>query len=134
MDAHVLKASHHGSHDFSRRWLDAVNPQISVISSGDDTDHGHPRAVFLGAIGNSSRQPAYIFSTEIAANFVKLERELGREADGGDEPTLREMYKRRLHGMINVRTNGKTLYAARRVASSYMWEYYVIDNPAARSK
>lgn len=135
MDSNVLKAPHHGSHDFSRKWLDAVNPQISVISSGDDTDHGHPRAVFLGAIGNSSRQPAYIFSTEIAANFVKMEQELGREAPGSDDqPTLRELYKRRLHGMINVRTNGKTMYAARRVASPYMWEYYVIGNPAPRSK
>src|SRR6185503_7268282 len=73
MDANVLKAPHHGSHEFSRRWLDAVNPQISTISSGDDTDHGHPRAVFIGAMGNASRQPAYIFSTEIAANFVRLE-------------------------------------------------------------
>jgi beta-lactamase superfamily II metal-dependent hydrolase len=134
MDAHVLKAPHHGSHEFSRKWLDAVNPQISVISSGDDTDHGHPRAVFLGAMGNSSRQPAYIFSTEIAANFVKMEEELGRGTSDDSGQPLREMYKRRLHGMINVRTNGKTLYAARRVASSYMWEYYVIDKPAARSK
>jgi competence protein ComEC len=134
MDAHVLKAPHHGSHEFSRKWLDAVNPQISVISSGDDTDHGHPRAVFLGAMGNSSRQPAYIFSTEIAANFVKMEEKLGRGTSDDSGQPLREMYKRRLHGMINVRTNGKTLYAARRVASSYMWEYYVIDKPAGRSK
>jgi beta-lactamase superfamily II metal-dependent hydrolase len=137
MDANILKAPHHGSHEFSRRWLDAVNPQISTISSGDDTDHGHPRAVFVGAIGNASRQPAHIFSTEIAANFVRLERNTGDSSDVVSpeaQPTLRELFKRRLHGMINVRTDGETLYAARRVASSYKWEYYVITKPALRSK
>jgi beta-lactamase superfamily II metal-dependent hydrolase len=40
MDAHVLKAPHHGSHKFYHPWLDAINPQISVISSGEDRDHG----------------------------------------------------------------------------------------------
>jgi len=137
MDANVLKAPHHGSHEFSRRWLDAVNPQISTISSGDDTDHGHPRAVFIGAMGNASRQPAYIFSTEIAANFVRLEKNTGDNNNGSSSeahPSLRELFKRRLHGMINVRTDGNTLYAARRVASSYKWEYYVVTKPASRSK
>jgi competence protein ComEC len=134
MDAHILKAPHHGSHEFYRPWLDSVNPQISVISSGDDRDHGHPRAVFLGAIGNASRKHSLVFSTEIAANFVEVDDRL----DNIDEPeanrsTPRELFKRRLHGMINVRTDGRQIYAARRVASGYMWEYYVITTPEARS-
>ena len=73
MDSNILKAPHHGSHEFYRPWLDAVNPQISVISPGDDRDHGHPRAVFLGAVGNASRKTSLLFSTEIAANFVEIE-------------------------------------------------------------
>jgi competence protein ComEC len=152
MDANVLKAPHHGSHDFSRHWLDLVNPQISIISSGDDVDHGHPRAIFIGAIGNASRQPAYVFSTEIAANFIQMQKKYEKGIGVAEEERLRaastathigasstqsterELFKRRLHGMINIRTDGNILFAARRVASSYMWEYYNIDKPAIRSK
>ena len=43
LDAHVLKAPHHGSHEFSPKFLDAINPQITAISSGEIPDHGHPR-------------------------------------------------------------------------------------------
>jgi competence protein ComEC len=151
MDANVLKAPHHGSHDFSRHWLDLVNPQISIISSGDDVDHGHPRANFIGAIGNASRQPGYVFSTEIAANFIQIQKKFEKGIGVAEEERLRdasttthitanresnerELFKRRLHGMINIRTDGNILFAARRVASSYMWEWYKIDKPAVRSK
>jgi competence protein ComEC len=133
MDAHILKAPHHGSHEFYRPWLDSVNPQISIISSGDDRDHGHPRAVFLGAIGNASRKNALVFSTEIASNFVEVDNPLDIVREREDSQlTPRELFKRRLHGMINVRTDGKQIYAARRVAASYMWEYY-LRHPEARS-
>jgi competence protein ComEC len=133
MNAHILKAPHHGSHEFHKPWLDSVNPQISVISSGDDRDHGHPRAVFLGAIGNASRKNALLFSTEIAANFVEVDNssDIMRERED-NQLTPRELFKRRLHGMINVRTDGKQIYAARRVVASYMWEYYV-RHPEVRS-
>lgn len=133
MDAHILKAPHHGSHEFYRPWLDLVNLQISIISSGDDRDHGHPRAVFLGAIGNASRKNALVFSTEIAANFVEVDNPLDIVREREDSQlTLTPLFKRRLHGMINVRTDGKQIYAARRVAASYMWEYYP-RHPEARS-
>ena len=49
-----------------------VNPQVSVISSGDNTDHGHPRANFIASIGKSSRSKSLVFSTEIAGSFAKL--------------------------------------------------------------
>lgn len=139
LGAHVLKAPHHGSHEFCPALLAAVRPQIAVISSGDDRDHGHPRAVFLGAVGRHARSAApLIFSTEIAANFV----EAGEEPGPANLPELadlpasaslhtpeanalaRQLFKRRLHGMINVRTDGGRLYAARRVAAGYWWEAY----------
>jgi beta-lactamase superfamily II metal-dependent hydrolase len=61
------KACHHGSDDFSRAFLAAVNPLATVISSGDDEPHSHPRADALGTIGKYSRgiRPL-IFSTEMA--------------------------------------------------------------------
>jgi len=135
LDAHVFKSPHHGSHDFHWPFLQAIRPQISVISSGDDPDHGHPRAVFIGAIGQVSRSTMpLVFSTEIAATFVeaggKEEQEADTELKGLDLQTpdanslARNLFKRRLHGMINVRTDGKNLYAARRVAAGYWWESY----------
>lgn len=133
VDAHVFKAPHHGSHDFSREFLAAVAPQVSVISSGDTPDHGHPRASFLGAIGQVSRsETPLLFSTEIAASFHEAGGAEGEEgelcdvdastADGAARAGL--LFKRRLHGMINVRTDGSDIYCARRVAAVYYWESY----------
>ena len=34
------------------------------------------------------------------------------------------LFKKRLNGMINVRTDGKNLYAMRRVTAGYWWESY----------
>jgi len=137
----VLKAPHHGSHEYEPDFLDAVRPQITIISSGDDPDHGHPRAIYVGATGHHSRssQPL-VFSTEIAASFA----DSAVQVPGDGEDTLasdselngvdlthpdagtqiRHLFKRRLHGMINVRTDGVHLYAARRVTAGYWWESY----------
>lgn len=145
MDAHVLKAPHHGSHKYQPTWLESVNPQLTIISSGDAPDHGHPRANFIGAVGQSSRsKEPLIFSTEIAATFHeggrKIEKEIGlskKERESLDYFTLaklRKLFKRRLHGMINVRTDGKRIYCARRVATGYWWVSYGPIQPAPRSK
>jgi len=143
MDAHVLKAPHHGSHEYYRKWLNAVNPQITVISSGDDPDHGHPRANFIGGAGNASRsKEPLIFSTEIASMFKDIDDDL-RDIDLSEDELkaldddtlgkLRLLFKRRLHGMINVRTDGRRIYAARRVDAPYAWESYGDMEPASRS-
>jgi hypothetical protein len=143
LDAHVFKAPHHGSHEFHQPFLEAVRPQVSVISSGDDPDHGHPRAVFVGGVGLASRSTSpLVFSTEIAATFVEAgekadeERDTSIEAEdfrtGEANAKARRLFKRRLHGMINVRTDGQAIYAARRVAASYWWESYGPLMPAQR--
>ncbi|HEX9030003.1 MAG TPA: MBL fold metallo-hydrolase [Anaerolineales bacterium] len=143
LDAHIFKAPHHGSKEFYPPFLQAVRPQVSVISSGDDRDYGHPNAIFLGSIGMCSRSSGpLVFSTEIAANFVALEQ---KNQPAGSPPekdkplnTLkgderqRFLFKRRLHGMINVRTDGQSIFAARRVASPIAWEHYGPLKPAAR--
>ncbi len=137
LDSHVLKSPHHGSHDFYQPLFEAVRPQITVVSSGDSPDHGHPRALFLGGIGKAGRgAEPLVFSTEIAATF----------ADAGDanavtviEPTTlgdldfstsaantvaKRRFKKTLPGIINVRTDGSSLYAMRRVSAGYQWESY----------
>ncbi len=144
MDAHAFKAPHHGSSGYHPPWLEAVNPQLSVISSGDAPDHAHPRADFVAAVGKASRsKEPLVFSTEIAATFEEAGQEVAEEIDLSEEERealddstlkkLRRLFKRRLHGMINVRTDGKNIYAARRVATGYWWESYGPMKPASRS-
>ncbi len=143
MDAHVLKAPHHGSHEYTPEFIEAVSPQISVISSGDGPDHGHPRANFLGGVGLASRSASpLLFSTEIAATFLETDDPLPPDEmpplDSLDFSTApantlaRRTFKMRLPGMINVRSDGRCLYAARRVNAGYGWESYGPLDPAPR--
>ena len=138
-NSHIFKAPHHGSHEYSRALFDAVQPMITVVSSGDSPDHGHPRASFLGAVGLVGRGDGpLVFSTEIAATFL----------DAADAPSTtvnnpaptdfsaidfsqaaansqaRERFKKVLPGIINVRTDGQHVYAFRRVQAGYQWEAY----------
>lgn len=63
----ISKSCHHGSSDFSEVYLAATNPIATVISSGDNEPHCHPRADALGTIGLHSRGTRpLIFSTELA--------------------------------------------------------------------
>ncbi len=141
LSAHVFKAPHHGSKDYQDQFISAVNPQISVISSGDEPDHGHPRAEFIGRVGQASRsETPLVFSTEIAATFVETdekpdesyEASLAEMSGAGDSvmSVARRFFKRRLHGMINVRSDGRRLYAARRVSGGAWWESYGPLTPA----
>lgn len=45
----VAKACHHGSHDISYRFLEAMRPAATIISSGDAEGHAHPRPEIVGA-------------------------------------------------------------------------------------
>ncbi len=132
IDAHIFKAPHHGSHDYHRPFLDDVHPQISVISSGESPDHGHPRANFLGTIGNASRSDEpLLFSTELVAHFAVDSDAAAPDADDDVDPTdpamvsqARRRFKKRLNGIINVRSDGHKIYCARRVAAGYQFVTY----------
>ena len=46
---------------------------VSVISSEDEPDYGHPRAQFIGAVGKASRSTTpLVFSTKVASNFIEV--------------------------------------------------------------
>jgi len=63
----VAKTCHHGSADFFRPYLDATNPIVTVISSGDEESHSHPRADTLGTVGKYQRGVrSLLFNTELA--------------------------------------------------------------------
>jgi len=138
LNAHIFKAPHHGSHQFSPALLEAVNPMVTVVSSGETPDHGHPRANFLGAIGRASRgEEPLLFSTEIAALFADL-GDPDSVTDAGSMTTLGDLdfsksaanaearlrFKKILPGIINVRTDGEQIFAFRRVQQGYQWESY----------
>jgi len=138
VNSHILKAPHHGSHEFSPELFDAVNPMITIVSSGETPDHGHPRANFLGVIGSSGRgDEPLLFSTEISALFVdagdpaaSADGDTSVEFDDLDFSTsaanteARLRFKKLLPGIINVRTDGEQIYAFRRVQQGYQWESY----------
>ncbi len=140
----VAKACHHGSPHISPSFLKSTNPLVTVISSGDDEPHSHPRADTLGIIGKFSRSDRpLIFSTELARsgkehikhpNLVRreLKKQIDKETAIIHDPSSTDAQKKaaeeRLdkhltiiqrsvanYGMINVRTDGDRLIVAQRL-------------------
>ncbi len=133
------KACHHGSADFSRAFLAAVNPLATIISSGDEEAYSHPRADALGTIGKYSRGTRpLIFSTELARSaperikhpsaLRKLVDELMTESKKAETAAEKkklqakaDRLKKQLdrsvatYGAINLRTDGKTVVVAQKI-------------------
>jgi beta-lactamase superfamily II metal-dependent hydrolase len=136
--SHVLKAPHHGSHEFHRPFLDAVRPQVCVVSSGESPAYGHPRANFLAATGRASRSDEpLLFSTELVAVFTPDPQTTPLGAVEPVDPSnaalltnARQRFKKNLNGLINVRTDGSRIFAARRVNAGFQFETYG-PSPAA---
>jgi hypothetical protein len=133
------KSCHHGSADFSALFLKAVHARGTVVSSGDDEPHAHPRADTLGTIGKHSRgRRPLIFSTELSRSaqetiknpkqFRQQIRDAGADleaarqtGDGGKIKTAIKKYEKVLaqiersisvFGAINMRTDGdKAIFA-----------------------
>jgi beta-lactamase superfamily II metal-dependent hydrolase len=75
----VAKACHHGSDDISVKFLEAMNPAVTVFSSGDNETHDHPRPTIVGATGATgfrTTDPSgeklltpLVYSTELARSM-----------------------------------------------------------------
>jgi hypothetical protein len=140
----IVKSCHHGSADFSTNYLAATNPIATVISSGDDEPHSHPRADTLGTIGLYSRGTRpLIFSTELArsareslkhpyimkAELLRLNDKIRRapSATASDQrklERLNDQFKKLVQsiersiavfGAINVRTDGEKVIIAQKI-------------------
>lgn len=140
----IAKACHHGSGDFSHHFLRATNPIATVISSGDNEPHSHPRADALGSIGLYGRGPRpLIFSTELARSAKDNIREpyILRKAildiskkieNAPDETNAEKRAKERLeknrikllqkiersiavYGAIHARTDGRQVVMAQKL-------------------
>lgn len=105
----VTKGCHHGSSDFDIEFLKLIEPYATVISSGDNESHSHPRADALGASGKYSRgKLPKVYSTELARSVKS----------GGDI----------LYGMINLRSLGSQIFMAQMKESKKpdLWDSYEI--------
>lgn len=89
----VAKSCHHGSSDFDVEFMKRINAYATVISSGDNENHAHPRADAIGCAGKySPATKPKVFSTELA-----------RSINSAGEI---------LFGMINLRSNGSDIWMA----------------------
>ena len=121
-------------------FLEAVNPVATVISSGDDEPHSHPRAETLGAIGVNSRgvRPL-IFSTELArsardkirdprkerADLKRAHKAVLGETDSRKRKKLDKAFRKlvdetiertvQVYGAIYLRTDGTNVVLAQRI-------------------
>lgn len=146
LQAEVLKVPHHGSHDFSGAFLDAVQPMISVVSPGDESarkEYVHPRATLIGALGRFLRvDEPIILITELVA-FFKTEgfidnryhslSQAGVQAVAGREDVVDTRTRERFYafsraafGIVMIRTDGVRLLVYTNSALEDMKEAYAL--------
>ena len=153
--ADVAKACHHGSADFTDLFLNVVKPAATVISSGDEESHAHPRCDTLGAIGlRGHGWRPLIFSTELARSTREFTNrddtpwfkaaKLEGEADKTDDPDKKAELLRQarilwedeaetnvtVYGSINLRSNGERVvlaYMLEKPSVSNRWDVYPLE-------
>ena len=145
LEVDIAKSCHHGSADFSSEFLQVLNPIATIISSGDEEPHCHPRPDTLGTIGKYSRgERSLIFSTELARSgkeFVEMNTKTEKKAenkeqndDKQEKPEELSAQKKRervvtVYGMINVRTDGEKVVIAQKLeakASGRSWDKHML--------
>jgi beta-lactamase superfamily II metal-dependent hydrolase len=118
LKSHVFKVPHHGSADFLPKFLQAVSPVVSVVSSGDEStfkEYIHPRATLMAALSkHSALDQPLIFVTEMVAFFAAKGYSVGlQRKDGKDKPadpkTKFYAFERLAWGSVQVRTDGKRM-------------------------
>lgn len=157
----VAKCCHHGSADFTETFLKSVLPAATVISSGDEESHAHPRSDTLGTVGLYGRPPRpLIFSTELSRSTRERESstvlkkisdlrqqlakatsvEKMRELLPLYDAQVSELEKRNVtvYGAINLRSDGKKVALAyrleekRNIGSKVTeWDLYRLEPNAA---
>lgn len=150
----VAKSCHHGSADTLLPFMKSINPVATVVSSGDDEPHAHPRADALGAMAKCSRgNRPLILSTELARSAKDLIKQpemlrkelkdLSDQIDAEDNPTKKERLRTKYHklvdrlersvavyGAINLRTDGEKVvlaYKLERSTPAKGWDIYVLE-------
>jgi hypothetical protein len=78
----VAKACHHGSEDVSYKFLQAMNPAATIISSGDNEGHDHPRPSIISASATTGYMQLSADDDDILTPLV-YSTELARSIDLG---------------------------------------------------
>lgn len=154
-EADIAKACHHGSADFTELFMRCTNALATVISSGDDESHAHPRPDTLGATGKHGRGPRpLIFSTELsrstreyvarmqgwAARIAQKEAAVRDAAtpaarERAQDALNRELRNVAVYGMINLRTDGERVLLAykleRPAPGGREWDVHTLEPNAA---
>jgi beta-lactamase superfamily II metal-dependent hydrolase len=150
----VTKACHHGSSHFLDTFLRVINAVATVISSGDNESHAHPRPDALGAFGKHGRgERPLIFSTELARStreftpiikhFDALRdylRQIEEAGDANERARLRrEMEEKQdrnvaVYGMITLRALDDHVVMAQKLEqerkSGTKWDIHeIVFNP-----
>lgn len=144
----VTKACHHGSSHFSDTFLRVINAAATVISSGDNESHAHPRPDALGAFGKYGRgDRPLVFSTELARStreftpIIKyadelrdFHRQLKETGDERERNKLRREIEQKqdrnvvVYGMITLRALGDHVIMAQKLEqtrkSGSKWDIY----------
>ncbi len=151
----IAKACHHGSSDFTDVFLRAVNPIATVISSGDNESHSHPRPDALGAFGKFGRGARpLIFSTELArsaketinypskfkAKLRRLYEDYMAAAAPADKKKIKKAIDKQLakiersitvYGMINLRSDGAKVIIAQKLekkrSNAQKWDIHRLE-------
>ncbi len=154
-ESDIAKACHHGSGDFSEIYLKAVNPVATVVSSGDNEPHSHPRPDALGAMGKYGRgHRPLIFSTELARSakenikhpqqFRERIKELIKKLNEAETKKKKKPIQKKLdkeisklersiavYGMISLRTDGKKVIIAQKLerarSKANKWDIHQLE-------
>lgn len=155
----VAKSCHHGSADFTDLYLQAVDPLVTVISSGDNEGFSHPRADALGAVGKWGRgSRPLIFSTELARSapeaikqpyafrkeldlaYEKLKSATGDSAIKTARAKVDKLLQKiersvAVYGAINLRSDGSRIVMAQKIEApkspTQAWDVYALEPDAA---
>ncbi|NJL29463.1 MAG: hypothetical protein HC897_17045, partial [Thermoanaerobaculia bacterium] len=153
--ADVAKSCHHGSADFREVFLRAIDAAVTVISSGDDEAHSHPRADTLGAIGRYSRGARpLIFNTELARSakelvknpqilrerLKELQKAIGEATTDTKRASAQKDFEQEVdrlersiavYGMISLRTDGRKILLAQKLekprGNDKKWDLYSLE-------
>ena len=148
----IAKACHHGSSHTTDTFLAVLNPVVTVISSGDEESHSHPRPDALGTFGKHGRgRRPLIFSTELARStreftpvikFLNMLRDFEVRIEAEGDPAKRKAIEQGMqekkdrnvavYGMITLRALGDTIVIAQKLEEprnkGAKWDLYELHH------
>jgi len=147
----VAKACHHGSDDVSYEFLQAMRPAATVISSGDNEQHAHPRPTIVAAsaqaghvtIRDDEMKTPLVYSTEISRS-IAIGRLLSIEDpeyphDGADiavrlEPKdfARFHYEVVMSGDLNPKKKSRPFYRSTRLVDGVTYGLVNVRSDGSR--